>query len=75
MKLSFLTRRTEQNRLASHLTATVSRLWIRALVALILGAVLGAVLLAQRARTAPQHPERRAVRTPSGASQPGSVQQ
>ena len=48
MKISPLTRtrRSERQRLASHLAATVSYLWVRALLAIMFGIILGAGMIA-----------------------------
>ena len=59
------TRQAESRRLASHLAATVSYLWIKSLLTIMLGALLGASLLAER----PRPPHQRADRRP-GRSQP-----
>ena len=67
------TRRIEQNRLASHLTATVSWLWIKALLCLALGALLGVLFFGERSRGSPSRPvERTAGVTARGAHSSGN---
>jgi hypothetical protein len=44
-KPAIRTRRNERQRLASHLAATVSYLWVKGLLSLLLGTLLGAGML------------------------------
>jgi hypothetical protein len=57
------TRQAEAKRLAAHLTATVSYLWIKSLLAILLSALLGTSLLADRPRPPSHRSDRRPTRT------------
>jgi hypothetical protein len=64
MSLPFRTRRDERKQLASHLMATLSYLWIHALLSLALGALLGISITGERPpRPAQPRAAARTVRT------------
>ena len=48
---SLNTRQSEKQRLASHLTASLAGLWIRPLLAMTLGALLGTTMMADRPKS------------------------
>ena len=59
------TRRSERQRLASHLAVTVSYLWVKALVSLVLGTLLGAGMMPTPRLSLPRL-VRPPMRVPSG---------
>jgi hypothetical protein len=63
-RLAIRTRSSERQRLASHLAATVSYLWVKALLTVVFGAMLGAGMITAPRAGLPR-PARPPLRVPS----------